>query len=85
MCVCVCVCVCIVHIVQELNGKAEAKFTKLKAQAKAKITALTEELEKLKSELGGTAGNVSVQVRAAVAVCAMSNVCDCQNCLISLL
>ena len=49
--------------VQELNAKAEVKFTKLKAQAKAKITTLTEELEKLKSEPRETAGNVSVQVK----------------------
>ena len=37
--------------VQELNKKAEAKFMKVKAQAKAKIKSLEEDLEELKKVL----------------------------------
>ena len=47
---------------QELNLKAEAKFNKLKNQAKGKITALSRELEQLKGGKGDTHLNTS-QVR----------------------
>lgn len=47
---------------QELNSKAESKFNRLKAQAKAKITTLNKELEKLRREHGVPALDSSAQV-----------------------
>ena len=41
---------------QELNSKAETKFTKLRMQAKSKIISLTREMEKLKGEVGDEGG-----------------------------
>ena len=49
-------------LLQELNVKAETKFKKLKAQAKAKIGDLTREMEKLKEErgMGGGEGEANI-------------------------
>ena len=44
---------------QELNSKAEAKFNKLKNQAKVKIAALSRELEQMKGGKGEVQHNTS--------------------------
>ena len=43
-----------VYTSQELNGRAEGKFSRLKTQAKTKIRELTAQLERLREEQGAS-------------------------------
>lgn len=49
---------CDIWLLQELNAKAEAKFKKLRAQAKNKIADLNREMQRLKE--GRSAGDDSL-------------------------
>ena len=53
---------------QELNGRAEGKFNRLKAQAKTKIATLSKELEKLRQEHGVPQLDLSAQVSIIIHV-----------------
>lgn len=53
-------------IYQELNAKAETKFIKLKAQAKAKIAKLQEELQQLKDDSSVGMANTSQDVGVVI-------------------
>ena len=69
-------CTCVL-MSQELNGRAEGKFNRLKAQAKTKIATLSKELEKLRQEHGVPQLDLSAQVSILIYIYVYTCTCTC--------